>query len=37
MLVDKERKKVNKIKIFKIGFSNLLKVSETFGVDITLK
>ena len=40
MLVGEERrrrKKMNKIEIFKFGFSNLLKVSGTFGVDIALE
>ena len=27
-------KKMNKVENFKLGFSNLLKVSVTFGVDI---
>ena len=31
------RKKMNKIQIFKLGFSKLLKVSGTFGVDIALE
>ena len=31
------RKKMNKIKIFKIGFSNQLTVNGTFGVDTALK
>ena len=33
----KERKKRNKMEIFKFGFSNLLKVSGTFGADIALE
>ena len=33
----KERKKINKIEIFKFGFLNLLNVCETFGVDIMLE
>ena len=34
---EKERTKMNKIKICKFGFSNLLKVIGIFGVDITLE
>ena len=34
---EKRRKKMNKIENFKFGFSNFLKVSRTFGVDITLE
>ena len=34
--VRKKRKKMNKIKIFKLFYSNLFKVSGTFGVDIAL-
>ena len=40
MLVEEERrnrKKINKIEIFKFVFSNLLKFSGTFGVDIALE
>ena len=34
---ERRREKINKIEIFKFGFSNLLKVSGPFGVDIRLK
>ena len=34
---EERRKKMNKIEIFKFGFSNLLKVNGTFGVDIALE
>ena len=34
---EKERLKMNKTEIFKFGSSNMLKVSGTFGVDITLE
>ena len=34
---EERRKKMNKIQNFQFGFSNLLKVSGTFGVDITLE
>ena len=34
---EERRKKMNKIEIFKFGFSNLLKVSGTFGVDVALE
>ena len=33
----KKKKEVNKMEIFKFDFSNLLKVSGSFGVDIALE
>ena len=33
---EEERREMNKIEIFKFGFSNLLKVNGTFGVDVAL-
>ena len=33
----RRRKKKNKIEIFEFGFSNLLKVSGTYGVEIALE
>ena len=33
----RRRKKMNKIEIFKFSFFKLVKVSETFGVDIALE
>ena len=34
---ERQRKKMNKVEFFKFGFSNLLGVSGTFGVDIALE
>ena len=34
---EEERRKMNKIEILKFGFSNLLKISGTFGVKIALE
>ena len=34
---ERRRKKMNKIEIFTFVFSNLSKVSETFGLDIILE
>ena len=35
--VEEKWKKMNKIEFFKFRFSNLLKVSGTFGVDVALE
>ena len=35
MLVEEERKKMNKIEFLSLVFSSLLKVSGTFGVNTT--